>query len=42
MRFFKVLGILTQALVLGSLLFAALVRMYGIEIGARVFRYAGF
>ena len=41
-RFWKRAGIALQILVLGELLFAALVIMYIVDTGERVFRYAGF
>lgn len=41
-RFFRVLGVAIQILVLGQLLFLALLKWYGVEAGARIFRYAGY
>jgi hypothetical protein len=41
-RFWKAVGVALQILVLGELLFAALVVMYVTEPGERIFRYAGF
>lgn len=41
-RFFRGLGIAFQVIVLGEALFIALITMYAMQSGARIFRYAGF
>ena len=41
-RWARVAGIAIQALVLGYLLFIAVMRMVAIDSGATVFRYQGF
>ncbi|MEX2215021.1 MAG: hypothetical protein WD768_12880 [Phycisphaeraceae bacterium] len=41
-RFARILGIVLQAAVLGTLLFVAVFRLAGIMGGARVFQYEGF
>ena len=41
-RLAKTLGIITQGIVLGSLLFLALIRLMAVSEGARVFQYQGF
>ena len=38
----RILGIVAQALVMGTLLFVAVFRLAGILGGARVFQYEGF
>ena len=38
----RVLGICVQAVVLGTLLFFALVHLIGLSSGARIFQYQGF
>ena len=38
----RILGIVVQALVLGSLLYLAVFRLAGAVGGARVFQYQGF
>ena len=35
-------GIALQGLVLGALLFLALMKLFSLQAGARVFRYQGF
>jgi hypothetical protein len=40
--FFRALGVAVQVLVLGELLFVAVITMYASSTGAQVFRYAGF
>ena len=42
MRFAKWAGIVVQAIVLGGLLFLAVMKMIAIQSGARVFQYQGF
>ncbi|MCG3181127.1 MAG: hypothetical protein BIFFINMI_03501 [Phycisphaerae bacterium] len=42
MKAFRLLGIAIQALVLGAGLLLAILRIYGTEVGAQVFRYVGF
>lgn len=41
-KFLRRAGSVAQGLVLGALLFSAIVTMVQIESGARVFRYQGF
>ena len=41
-RFARLAGICLQGLVLGLLLFLALMKLLALESGARVFRYQGF
>lgn len=41
-RFVRILGIVMQAAVIGTLLFVAVFRLAGIMGGARVFHYEGF
>ncbi len=38
----RIIGVALQALILGTLLFVALVRLIGVAGGARVFQYQGF
>ncbi len=41
-KFMRILGMLTQAVLGGILLFIAVSSLIGLETGARVFRYQGF
>jgi hypothetical protein len=41
-RFFYLLGVALQVLVIGEGLFFAIVTLYAMHADARVFRYAGF
>ena len=38
----RILGVITQAVVIGVLLFLAIVSLLGVGSGATVFRYQGF
>ena len=42
MNLWRILGVVCQSLVLGSLLFLALVSLVALSTGARVFQYQGF
>ena len=42
MRYAKWAGIVVQALVLGGMLFLAVMKMIAIQSGARVFQYQGY
>lgn len=42
MRLSRMLGIVIQAVVLGTLLFLAVGQLVGLEAGARIFRYQAF
>lgn len=42
LRLARFLGIVLQSLVLGELLFGALLKMHAIQYASRVFRYMGF
>jgi len=42
MTFPRILGIICQALILGTLLFLALIKLSAIVTGAHIFQYQGF
>ena len=42
MNRFRLAGMVVQAIVLGSLLFLAIVKMVALQSNARIFQYQGF